>query len=223
MRPSPRSILVLAFHGVGSLSREHDPGEAQSWLPPDVFASVLDLVAQDTHVRLTFDDGNASDVFHALPALLERGLTASFFPVVERIGQPGFVDADGLHELRDAGMNIGLHGLRHRSWRHLGSDEAREELWDARKRLSALVEQPVHEAACPFGQYDRRVLRLLRETGVRRVYTSDGGWALEGRWLQPRVSLRREGALRTVERSLTDRGRRPALIRRATLAAKRWR
>ena len=33
--------------------------------------------------------------------------------------------------------------------------------------LEAIVERPVTEAACPFGSYDRRVLRALRRAGYR--------------------------------------------------------
>ena len=39
------------------------------WLDPDRFLRVLDSVVGRDDVRITFDDGNASDVEHALPAL----------------------------------------------------------------------------------------------------------------------------------------------------------
>ena len=59
----------------------------------------------------------------ALPALRERGLTATFFVVAGRLGEPGFLDERGVRALADAGMAIGCHGMRHRPWR--GLDERR--------------------------------------------------------------------------------------------------
>src|SRR4051794_40406907 len=43
----------------------------------------------------------------------------------------------------------------------------RVELVDARRLLEDIVERPVCEAACPFGSYDRRVLRLLPPVRLR--------------------------------------------------------
>ena len=45
-------------------------------------------------MRISFDDGNASDLEIGLPALLERGLTATFFVLAGRLGRPGSLDAD---------------------------------------------------------------------------------------------------------------------------------
>ncbi len=53
------------------------------------------------------------------------------------------------------------------------------------RRSSAAVTQ----AACPFGAYDRRVLRSLRGYGYERVFTSDGGRLRADRWLQARNSV----------------------------------
>ena len=53
-------------------------------------------------MRISFDDGNASDLDIALGALLERGLVGSFFVVAGRIGSRGSLDSDGLRELESA-------------------------------------------------------------------------------------------------------------------------
>jgi len=64
----------------------------------------------------------------------------------------------------------------------------------------------------PFGSYDRHVLRNLRRTGVTRVYTSDGGWARSGTWLQARTSIRSEDGPDWPKQVMVDR---PGLGRRA--------
>ena len=111
--------MTLTFHGVGEPPRVLDRGEADVWVSKKRFAALLDAAAERNDVRITFDDGNVSDLEHALPALRARGLEATFFIVAGRIGTPGFVDASGVRQLAAAGMEIGSHGMRHRPWRRL--------------------------------------------------------------------------------------------------------
>jgi peptidoglycan/xylan/chitin deacetylase (PgdA/CDA1 family) len=215
----PQRAINLTFHGIGDPGRSLDPGEQGYWIDRDRFLSVLDRVADRDDVAITFDDGNASDIEHALPALRERGLTATFFVVAGRLGTRRFVDEDGVRELAAAGMEIGSHGMQHRPWRGLDEPTLQEELVDAKGILERVLGRPVALAACPFGAYDRRALRTLREAGYRHVYTSDRGTARPDRWLQPRNSV-----VPGDDGSLLDRiESRERLSRRAKLAVKRWR
>ena len=66
-----------------------------------------------------------------------------------------------------------------------------EELAQAPQVLAEFSGQPVTEVSIPFGSYDRHVLRRLREAGVTRAYTSDGGRAEPDTWLQARNSVKR--------------------------------
>src|SRR5947209_4933290 len=101
---------ILTFHGVGSTDRQLDPGEADVWVDHHQFLALLDRVAGRDDVQITFDDGNASDLELGLPALSDRGLTATFFVVAGRLEAPGFLDEPDVRSLRDAGMQIGSHG-----------------------------------------------------------------------------------------------------------------
>ncbi|ATY09293.1 polysaccharide deacetylase family protein [Amycolatopsis sp. AA4] len=185
-------LVNLTVHGIGTPVRPLDPGEGETWVRVDQFERVLDAVAGRPEVRLTFDDGNSSDVEIALPRLVERGLRAEFFLLAGRLGTPGSVDEAGIGKLLAAGMKIGSHGWAHRDWRRLERDQVGEELVRAPQALAAHVGTPVHRVAIPFGSYDRTVLRRLRRAGVQRAYTSDGGPARERDWLQPRTSLTRD-------------------------------
>ena len=183
--------VVLAVHGIGRPARQLDPGEDERWLTVEQFDDVLDVAERDD-VHLTFDDGNESDVEIALPRLLDRGLTAEFFPLAGRLGQRGYLDRDGLRELVRAGMEIGSHGWEPRDWRRLDDRHARRELTDAPKLLGDLCGKPVRRYSLPFGAYDKRVLERLRQAGATRVYTSDGGAAHRDGWLQARTELRHD-------------------------------
>jgi peptidoglycan/xylan/chitin deacetylase (PgdA/CDA1 family) len=219
-----RTLVNLCFHGVGEPQRPLEPGEREYWVSVPQFEELLDEVRGRPDVRLSFDDGNASDVEIALPRLRERGLSATFFLLAGRLDSPGSVRSDGVRALRREGMAIGSHGYAHRSWRHLDPRATREELVTAAERLAELTGgQHVDEAACPRGEYDRRSLRALRSCGYRRVFTSDRLPASPGAWLQPRYSLRERDDvpfLRTLLR--TDRTR-PGTAVRAKQLVKRWR
>ncbi|SDE15915.1 polysaccharide deacetylase family protein [Rhodococcus tukisamuensis] len=156
------------------------------------FERLLDAVAGRSDVRITFDDGNVSDVEVALPRLVERGLVAEFFLLAGTLGDRGRVDHTDVRALLDAGMAIGSHGWAHRDWRRINNEQARRELDDAHRVLGELTGRPVSRVAIPFGSYDRHVLRRLRSAGVTRAYSSDGGRARPDTWLQARTSLRHD-------------------------------
>ncbi|GIF13745.1 polysaccharide deacetylase family protein [Actinoplanes teichomyceticus] len=219
----PEHINVL-FHGIGAPRRELEPGEDAYWITEDAFAAILDEVATWPGVRLSFDDSNCSDVEIALPALLERGLTAEFFVLAGRLDAPGSLGERDLRTLVGNGMAVGNHGMWHHPWRGMSGATAHEELAEARDRIAAVVARPVTRAACPLGRYDRSTLVALRRLGYTTVFTSDRRPAVAGRWLQPRFSVYRDDTPETV-RAAVERSRRvPVRLRNAAAGAvKRWR
>lgn len=216
-------ILNFTFHGIGEPPPATSTGERDVWLSDPDFLSALDAIAASRAATISFDDGNASDLSRALPALLERGLRGRFFVVADRLSEPGYLGPEDLRRLHEAGMEIGLHGMRHRPWRRLSDAELDEELDEARRLLEAESGVPVPAAACPFGAYDRRVLGRLRRAGFRRVFTSDGGWASAGAWLQPRNTLREGDDGAAIERIAAGDGLKASGVRTAKRLVKRWR
>lgn len=188
------AVHNVNFHGVGEPPRVLEAGEAMVWLATDRFLQTLDALSVRRDVCLSFDDGNRSDLEVALPALLERDLTATFFVLAGRLGDPQFLSAENVRELRAAGMAIGSHGLHHRDWRRVSDEELDAELSQSRRILEDILGAPVTRAAIPFGSYDRRVLtQARRDGGYTRVFTSDGGPARRDAWLQPRTTVGNDG------------------------------
>jgi peptidoglycan/xylan/chitin deacetylase (PgdA/CDA1 family) len=186
--------LILNFHGLGEPPDTIGVAERDVWVPVQWLEAILDAAPREG-VVLTFDDGNVSDVQAVLPALTDRKLAARFFPLTGRIGTAGYLSVEDIAELSGAGMRIGSHGLHHRDWRTLPDAELHDELTLSRRRLGEIVAGEITEAACPFGSYDRRVLRALRATGYRRVFTSDGGPHASGAWLSSRTTVNRNRPL----------------------------
>lgn len=184
-------MIILNFHGIGPVVRNIDPGEYACWLEVEHLEAILDRVRGNENVVITFDDGNTSDYHIALPALLKRGMRATFFICSGRIGKPTFLNSAQVRDMRFSGMAIGSHGINHKPWRTLGRHELHEEIADSRKVLEDICMEPIDMAACPFGSYDRRVLGVLRNSGYRAVFTSDGGDSEEDQWLRARTTIKR--------------------------------
>ncbi|HET6953723.1 MAG TPA: polysaccharide deacetylase family protein [Acidimicrobiales bacterium] len=210
-------VVNVCFHGIGIPGRALEPGEDAYWVTEDAFGDILDLLAAHPEVRISFDDGNASDVAIGLPALLARGLRASFFLLAGRVDQPGSVGAAGVRALVEAGMAVGSHGMDHRPWAGLTGPDRDVELRVARERLSACAGVPVDTAACPLGRYDRAVLADLRSLGYRTVYTSDRRRSRAGDWLQHRYSVRAADTPATLRWDVLEP---PAAVERGLAALK---
>ncbi|MDH3728045.1 MAG: polysaccharide deacetylase family protein [Myxococcales bacterium] len=213
----------LTFHGVGEATRSLDRGEAEVWLSRDVFLGHLDVACENERVLITFDDGNLSDFEICLPALVDRGINGIFFIIAGRIGKPGYLGRDQIRALVNAGMQIGSHGMEHRPWRRMDQATMHHEIVDAKETLEEVVGRPIVKAACPFGAYDRRSLSRLREVGMQTVFTSDGGSARAGQWLQTRHTLHRSDPGDLVTQLVARRKRPESLTRAAKRLVKRWR
>jgi peptidoglycan/xylan/chitin deacetylase (PgdA/CDA1 family) len=202
-------MINICFHGIGLPRRSLEKDEDAYWISKDLYARVLDEVAQRPDVTLSFDDGNISDIELGLDGLLQHELTATFFIIAGRLGHTGSLAADDLAELRRNGMKIGTHGMDHRSWRSLTYPQRKREFVDARKIIAEAAGAPVCEAALPLGRYDRSVLSNLRGLGYHRVYSSDRRRTTAYAWLQPRFSIRVDDTIESIRSTIL--GRQPRL------------
>jgi peptidoglycan/xylan/chitin deacetylase (PgdA/CDA1 family) len=201
----PEQILNLNFHGIGRpIGRDFGPGERDYWVKPETFEAALDACMGRDDVRLSFDDGNWSDVELALPALRQRGLTATFFIVPSWLGEPGFMSKRDLKELVSAGMPIGNHGLQHHDWTQLSPDRLQHEITQGRRLLEELTGTKITTLALPFGAYNDMVLDSLPRHNYEHVYTSDGGTAAPDAWLQPREHAKASHDDRTIAALISD-------------------
>lgn len=182
-------ILALTFHGV-----------SPELLPPDLRAvptvlrytlsqetlerilnrlrpescctpSGLAKVAEGDVVALTFDDGYRSDFEVVFPALISRGLKATFFVTSDNVGREGYVTWDQLRIMSAAGMEIGSHGLTHRDLVSLRPAEVRPEIRDSREILEKQLGKAVASFAPVGGHHSRWMLDEVRLAGYR-VFSS---------------------------------------------------
>lgn len=215
--------IGIIFHGIGTPGRALEPGEAPYWISVAMFEQILDRVAASPlrdRIRLSFDDGNASDHDVALPRLVARGLTADFFVLSGRIDAPGSLTAAQIRALAEAGMGVGSHGIAHRDWRRIPQAEMEAEVTRSRAAIAAVLGRPVTEAGIPFGSYDGRVLAALRRAGYSAAWSSDRGRMDPAAFLRPRTSVQAGMGEAEIAAVLTGR---LAPLRRLRRALAMWR
>lgn len=129
-------------------------------------------------VALTFDDCPAALLDFAVPELVRRGMTATFFAVAGRLGGVNDWDAGSaptlplmsageLRTLVVDGFEIGSHGLNHLHLRECSSEAVSYEMRESRRWLQECVGESVDFFAYPFGEYPADHVKLCREAGYR--------------------------------------------------------
>jgi len=196
--------VLLNFHGLGPPHDQVEPAERPYWIGKEFFDAILNLADDNPQVPVafTFDDGNATDLAIAAPRLKQAGRTASFFVLTSRIGRTHYLSRADLAVLRRQGMRIGLHGADHLDWRRISPERLYQETVAARSYLAEIIGTPVTEVAIPFGAYNPRIIRLLKELHYSRIYTSDGGWTDTRARVASRWSIRNDMSLSDVAKLL---------------------
>ena len=166
-------------------------------------------------VGLTFDDGYADFTTHVMPVLERHGFTATVFVVAGRLGgrndwdAPGpvrpLMTADQIRTAARAGIEIGSHGLTHRSLSDVDSSVLEAEVCHSREVLEALIGAPVRGFCFPYG--------ALSDTAVDITETAGYDYAVatrlsgrRDRYALPRVYVgQRDTALRLLAKRIRHR------------------
>ena len=147
---------------------------------------------------LTFDDGGASALSPIADLLEVRGWRGHFFIATNYIGQPGFLTAAQIRELRGRGHVVGSHSCSHPA--RMSSCPRREldrEWGESARVLSDILGEGVRVASVPGGFYSREVASAAAGAGTRVLFNSEpvvrvetvDGCLIVGRYsVQPGVS-----------------------------------
>lgn len=125
-------------------------------------------------VCFTFDDGFAGALSHGVRTLLAEGVTASFYPVANRVGQESDWDPAAIRPLADwdllvrasrDGMEIGNHTANHSDLSTLHLDQQIEELSGA----AATMRNHGFDcltACLPYGAWNLSTPAALKRCGI---------------------------------------------------------
>ena len=160
-------------------------------------------------VAITLDDGYADNVENALPILARYGFRATCYVASGALGRYNVWDADKLkvrkpvmseaqlREWSDAGMEVGAHTRTHPHLPHVTPESVEEEVRGSKADLERLTGREVAHFCYPYGEYDDRVLDVVRRAGflsattVRRARARPG----DDPFRLPRVQVRQQDPL----------------------------
>ena len=151
---------------------------------------------------LTFDDAYADLLEVACPLLQARGIPAVAFAVADRVGatnlwdQPKgaavleLLDAGGLREIAERGVEVGSHTATHRSLRSLGPAELGDELAGSAATIEAFGLPRPRAFSYPYGDAGDALAAAVREAGYEVAFTTAWGEPRGAdRYLLPRVEI----------------------------------
>ena len=140
-------------------------------------------------VAITFDDGGRDCIEYAVPALAERGFTATFYIVAGVVGAPmrwlkpeiGFelqaADWPALWAAEKAGMHCEAHSITHPRLARVDAATCRDELARGRAMLEDGLGHAVTHLAYPFGSFSDETRAIAHETGYATACTTEEGIA----------------------------------------------
>lgn len=184
------AIPILYYHRVG---RFRDGAPRKMCVTPERFRSqmaflkrhgfhpvTLDSVAAAATrevplppraVALTFDDGFADVLTHAVPILHEYRFPSTMFVIAGLMGEETqggmerMLTWDELGELVEAGVEIGSHTMTHRPLDTLSPAEIAEEVVASRLLLEGRLGREVGHFSYPKGAWSAEAERAVRRAG----------------------------------------------------------
>lgn len=189
------SVPILMYHHIQSLPTDQqgtidwglsispEAFEQQlAWLSKQKYqsATMLELMTDSLPSKpiiLTFDDGYEDFYTQAWPLLKKYGFSATVYMITNRLGSPGFLTADQITSLANAGLEIGSHSVSHPNISKMSGQKLAAELVDSRTTLRRLTSQSVTTFCYPSGQYSDVAVAAVEAAGYRSAVTTQEGIA----------------------------------------------
>jgi peptidoglycan/xylan/chitin deacetylase (PgdA/CDA1 family) len=221
--------MILMYHGVADAAEDPNRlcvsparfAEQMTWLERSglrgVSVGALARAARAGQaaglVGITFDDGYPSVLDTALPELARRGFGATAFIISDLIGKTNewdagpawpLLDAAGVTELAQAGIEIGSHSATHPRLAGLPAGRQAAEASASRQRLEDLLSAPVRGFAYPYGSMDETARRAVGAAGYEYACAVETPLPCLGPLAMPRmyVGQRDSAARMTLKRRL---------------------
>jgi len=200
---------VLYYHAINADERGRFAAQMDALIRCAAPVSAADEGALEPgrrYAAVTFDDGFASVVEHALPELEARRIPMTFFiptgcwgqrpswvknPCArayrQRLLTPDELQMIATHPL----VTFGAHSATHPDFLTLDEDRARRELQVPKAELERILGREVAVFSFPHGRCDTGLVDMARAAGYRRVFTISPSWAFRtpGEFVTGRIAV----------------------------------
>ena len=198
--PPAGSIPILMYHSISNDAESGVRAYYRTATAPAVFASHMNYL-HEQHYRtvnlaeaaralqnggateklavITFDDGYADFIDHAMPAMSRYGFTATIFLPTAFIGQEArqFKGKDCLtwaqvRELQKSGIDFGSHTINHPQLSTLDPSAVAQEVSQSKRTIENELSRAVESFAYPFAFPEQKAsfVESLREVLVESGY-----------------------------------------------------
>jgi peptidoglycan/xylan/chitin deacetylase (PgdA/CDA1 family) len=181
-------FVVLYYHSVLPQHRALFAGQMDTLLryALPIGANVkLSLSDGRRFAAVTFDDAFESLMDNALPELQNRNIPCTIFVVTETLGKAAnwedigethgherIMTVDQIRNVSSTLVSFGAHTLTHPVLTALDEQSARKEIFESRSRLRELTGREISLFSFPYGAFNNHLIRLCREAGYERVFTT---------------------------------------------------
>jgi peptidoglycan/xylan/chitin deacetylase (PgdA/CDA1 family) len=191
-----RQMAFLALLGYRGLSMQ----DLQPYLRGECVGKV---------VGITFDDGYANNLIHALPVLQKHGFTSTCYAVSALLGKTNTWDipngiaqvplmtAEQLQQWIAGGQEVGAHTRNHVHLPQLTAEECDQELGLCKYDLEQDTGHSVAHFCYPYGDFDAETVKAAERAGFFSATTTRRGRCHAGEsWMTlPRVPVLRSTTL----------------------------
>jgi len=220
-RLSSGSAVVLAYHAVADLgddllgeyavpaarlAEQLDDFARRGWTFVDLETLLRALRGEERLPRrallVTFDDAYADLRDSGVPVLEERGVPAVVFAIAGSVGgvnawrregakELQLLDAEGLREVAERGVEVGSHCVTHRQMPKVPAEELEQEMRGSADALEALGLRRPRALAYPYGEWSGEVAAAVFAAGYEAAFTVESGRAQRGdnRFALPRIEV----------------------------------
>jgi len=139
-------------------------------------------------IIISFDDGYRDNFLNAFPVLKEFGFTATVFICPGIIGKDkkmawckdlnierDMLNEQEIKEMANYGITFGSHTVNHPYLTQIDHKEAEKEIQDSRKMVSDLIGMPIDTFCYPYGDYNKEIKKLVKESGFDMAFTTNPG------------------------------------------------
>ncbi len=128
-------------------------------------------------VSLTFDDGFISQYDKAFPIITSAGIPATFYLVTNYLNNfGGYMNTAQAKEINNVGNEADAHTKTHAHLTTLSDAQAWDEINGSKTILQNAGFTPVKTFAYPFGEYDSRIVQMVKDAGYIGARSVDTGY-----------------------------------------------